>query len=114
MPHGLHIDQEDNLWVTDVALHQVNKCYKFNLFYKFILEQLLASVVLLVQWFCSFILWEISLNSFVFGHFLKIRLNFFMLVKNSFKMFFTLRLQNTVKKSKCIEIHSSHPTNCEI
>uniref|UniRef100_A0A1A9X3N3 peptidylamidoglycolate lyase n=1 Tax=Glossina brevipalpis TaxID=37001 RepID=A0A1A9X3N3_9MUSC len=25
MPHGLSIDQEDNVWVTDVALHQVFK-----------------------------------------------------------------------------------------
>lgn len=25
MPHGLHIDQEGNTWVTDVALHQVMK-----------------------------------------------------------------------------------------
>ena len=23
MPHGLYIDKEDNIWVTDVALHQV-------------------------------------------------------------------------------------------
>lgn len=27
MPHGLEIDGEDNIWVTDVALHQV---FKFN------------------------------------------------------------------------------------
>ena len=27
MPHGLEIDKEDNIWVTDVALHQV---LKFN------------------------------------------------------------------------------------
>lgn len=25
MPHGLTIDHEDNLWVTDVALHQIFK-----------------------------------------------------------------------------------------
>lgn len=25
MPHGLTIDHEDNVWVTDVALHQVFK-----------------------------------------------------------------------------------------
>ncbi|KAI9575182.1 hypothetical protein GQX74_015249 [Glossina fuscipes] len=25
MPHGLSIDQEDNVWITDVALHQVFK-----------------------------------------------------------------------------------------
>lgn len=25
MPHGLTVDQEDNFWVTDVALHQVMK-----------------------------------------------------------------------------------------
>ncbi|ALC42145.1 Pal1 [Drosophila busckii] len=25
MPHGLHIDPEDNVWLTDVALHQVFK-----------------------------------------------------------------------------------------
>ena len=24
MPHGLHIDSEDNMWITDVALHQVS------------------------------------------------------------------------------------------
>ncbi len=24
MPHGLHIDHEDNVWITDVALHQVS------------------------------------------------------------------------------------------
>ncbi|XP_074651531.1 peptidyl-glycine alpha-amidating monooxygenase B-like isoform X2 [Tubulanus polymorphus] len=28
MPHGLHIDNEDNLWLTDVALHQVFKIPK--------------------------------------------------------------------------------------
>jgi peptidylamidoglycolate lyase len=28
MPHGLEIDKNDNIWVTDVALHQV---FKFNL-----------------------------------------------------------------------------------
>lgn len=27
MPHGLTVDMEDNIWVTDVALHQV---FKFN------------------------------------------------------------------------------------
>lgn len=27
MPHGLSVDQNDNIWVTDVALHQV---FKFN------------------------------------------------------------------------------------
>ena len=27
MPHGLEVDNEDNIWVTDVALHQV---FKFN------------------------------------------------------------------------------------
>jgi DNA-binding beta-propeller fold protein YncE len=27
MPHGLEVDHEDNIWVTDVALHQV---FKFN------------------------------------------------------------------------------------
>lgn len=27
MPHGLTIDHENNIWVTDVALHQV---FKFN------------------------------------------------------------------------------------
>lgn len=25
MPHGLHIDNEGNTWITDVALHQVFK-----------------------------------------------------------------------------------------
>lgn len=25
MPHGLYIDPEDNMWITDVALHQVFK-----------------------------------------------------------------------------------------
>ncbi len=25
MPHGLHVDHEDNVWLTDVALHQVFK-----------------------------------------------------------------------------------------
>ena len=25
MPHGLHIDGEENIWVTDVGLHQVMK-----------------------------------------------------------------------------------------
>ena len=25
MPHGLSIDTEGNLWLTDVAMHQVNK-----------------------------------------------------------------------------------------
>lgn len=25
MPHGLSLDQEENLWLTDVALHQVRK-----------------------------------------------------------------------------------------
>lgn len=28
MPHGLHIDHEDNVWVTDVGLHQVFKFAK--------------------------------------------------------------------------------------
>jgi len=28
MPHGLHIDYEDNVWLTDVALHQVFKIPK--------------------------------------------------------------------------------------
>ena len=23
MPHGLHVDSYDNVWLTDVALHQV-------------------------------------------------------------------------------------------
>jgi peptidylamidoglycolate lyase len=27
MPHGLTVDKDDNIWVTDVALHQV---FKFN------------------------------------------------------------------------------------
>ena len=27
MPHGLEIDNNDNIWVTDVAMHQV---FKFN------------------------------------------------------------------------------------
>jgi len=27
MPHGLEVDSEDNIWVTDVALHQI---FKFN------------------------------------------------------------------------------------
>lgn len=27
MPHGLHIDHENNVWVTDIALHQI---FKFN------------------------------------------------------------------------------------
>ena len=27
MPHGLTVDKEDNIWVTDVALHQI---FKFN------------------------------------------------------------------------------------
>ena len=25
MPHGLSIDTEGNLWLTDVGMHQVNK-----------------------------------------------------------------------------------------
>jgi hypothetical protein len=24
MPHGLFIDNEENVWLTDVAMHQVN------------------------------------------------------------------------------------------
>lgn len=28
MPHGLKVDQEDNIWVTDVGLHQVMKFTK--------------------------------------------------------------------------------------
>ena len=28
MPHGLKVDQEDNIWVTDVGLHQVMKFNK--------------------------------------------------------------------------------------
>ncbi|XP_003747037.1 peptidylglycine alpha-amidating monooxygenase [Galendromus occidentalis] len=31
LPHGMYIDFEDNIWVTDVALHQV---FKFNKGYK--------------------------------------------------------------------------------
>jgi len=23
MPHGLHVDKDDNVWLTDVAMHQV-------------------------------------------------------------------------------------------
>jgi peptidylamidoglycolate lyase len=26
MPHGLTVDQDDNVWLTDVALHQIYKC----------------------------------------------------------------------------------------
>lgn len=39
MPHGLTIDSHDNIWVTDVALHQAFKVsnrfsiYYSNLFY---------------------------------------------------------------------------------
>lgn len=25
MPHGITVDKEDNIWVTDVAMHQVLK-----------------------------------------------------------------------------------------
>jgi hypothetical protein len=24
MPHGLFVDNEENIWLTDVAMHQVN------------------------------------------------------------------------------------------
>lgn len=33
LPHGLTVDHEDNLWLTDVASHQVSlyvKCLKIN------------------------------------------------------------------------------------
>ncbi len=32
MPHGLSVDAEENLWLTDVAMHQVRICLiKFDL-----------------------------------------------------------------------------------
>ena len=31
MPHGLTVDQYDNIWVTDVGLHQVFKVSIFNI-----------------------------------------------------------------------------------
>ena len=34
MPHGLIIDQKGNIWLTDVAMHQVgNKLLAVELFY---------------------------------------------------------------------------------
>ena len=30
MPHGLTVDSEDNVWITDVALHQVYIPHKTN------------------------------------------------------------------------------------
>ena len=36
MPHGLEIDQNDSVWITDVALHQVlvmHYCYFLLLYY---------------------------------------------------------------------------------
>lgn len=34
MPHGLTIDQKGNIWLTDVAMHQVgNKLLAVELFY---------------------------------------------------------------------------------
>lgn len=30
LPHGIHIDNLGNIWLTDVALHQVFKVYKEN------------------------------------------------------------------------------------
>ena len=30
MPHGLHIDHNDNIWLTDVALHQVFLSTSYN------------------------------------------------------------------------------------
>lgn len=36
MPHGLTIDQKGNIWLTDVAMHQVgNKLLAVELFYVF-------------------------------------------------------------------------------
>jgi len=26
MPHGIEVDANNNIWVTDVGLHQVNIC----------------------------------------------------------------------------------------
>lgn len=31
MPHDIFIDQRDNVWVTDVALHQVTLSFGFTL-----------------------------------------------------------------------------------
>lgn len=33
LPHGLYIDFEDNIWVTDVALHQVYRVLLFIYFH---------------------------------------------------------------------------------
>lgn len=37
MPHGLTVDNDDNIWVTDVGLHQVGSSgiFKFNAKYYF-------------------------------------------------------------------------------
>ena len=34
MPHGLSVDAETNLWLTDVAMHQVKKSIGRNLFFE--------------------------------------------------------------------------------
>jgi len=37
MPHGITIDRQGNVWVTDVAMHQVFKVKKKHRFYKYII-----------------------------------------------------------------------------
>jgi len=45
MPHGLSVDAEGNLWVTDVAMHQVKKKTKIEFLNDFHLRYLNIQMV---------------------------------------------------------------------
>jgi hypothetical protein len=45
MPHGLSVDAEGNLWVTDVAMHQVKKKIKIEFLNDFHLRYLNIQMV---------------------------------------------------------------------
>jgi peptidylamidoglycolate lyase len=44
MPHGLTVDHEGNIWVTDVGLHQVSQTKRVSVVLKHLAKSLLLSV----------------------------------------------------------------------
>jgi hypothetical protein len=35
MPHGISIDNQGNIWLTDVAMHQVNNSFNLKILFKY-------------------------------------------------------------------------------
>jgi hypothetical protein len=38
MPHGLSIDHQENIWLTDVAMHQVNNSFYLYFIFIFLIK----------------------------------------------------------------------------